>query len=70
MSLRLENPKSFLALLLFIGFVFTLIGLGWIGLSSAFPELATNPGILMAGTITMISAVILWVLINRKRMGL
>jgi len=31
MSLDLSNPKRFLPLLLFIGFVFSLIGLGWWG---------------------------------------
>lgn len=29
MNIQLSNPKTFLALLLFIGFIFSLIGLGW-----------------------------------------
>jgi len=29
MPLTLSNPKTFLPLLLFIGFVFSLMGLGW-----------------------------------------
>jgi len=29
MNIQLSNPKTFLALLLFVGFVFSLIGLGW-----------------------------------------
>lgn len=60
MSLRLENPKSFLALLLFIGFVFSLIGLG-------FYTWTSNAGLAILGYLTMMVAVILFVLINRRR---
>ncbi len=31
LSLKLSNPKTFRPLLLFIGFIFAMIGLGWWG---------------------------------------
>ncbi|MGA3192720.1 MAG: hypothetical protein ABSD73_09460 [Candidatus Bathyarchaeia archaeon] len=60
MGINLENPKTFLPLLLFIGFVFSLIGLGlWTWTS--------NAGLVIVGYLTMMLAVFLWVLINRRR---
>ena len=62
MSLRLSNPKEFLPLLLFIGFVFSLIGIG-------FYSLGTNPELLVVGFFVMFVAVMLFAMMNRRRMG-
>jgi membrane-bound ClpP family serine protease len=55
-SMRLENPKRFLPLLLFIGFVFVLM-------SFAVPSMGTT------GIVIMALAITLWILVNRRRMG-
>jgi hypothetical protein len=62
MGLNLENPKSFLALLLFIGFVFALLGIGWLSLTA-------NGGFLVIGGFIMFVAVALWVLSHRDSIG-
>lgn len=60
MGLELSNPKTFLPLLLFIGFVFTLIGKGWESFSS-------DSGMYSMGLLIMGLAVFLWVLVSIQR---
>jgi len=60
MSLNLENPKGFLPLLLFVGFIFALIGIG-------FWTLTTNATITTVGFFVMTIAVALWILVNRSK---
>jgi uncharacterized membrane protein len=60
MGIRLENPKTFLPLLLFIGFVFSLIGIG-------LYSIGANPALIIFGTLIMMLAVALWIAINQKR---
>jgi hypothetical protein len=55
LGLELSNPKSFLALLLFIGFVFTLFGKGW-------EILVVDPSMYIIGLFIMAVAVVLWIL--------
>lgn len=62
MSLRLENPKNFLPLLLFIGFVLLLIGIGFLTFTS-------SAGLIAAGVLVMFVAVALFMLMNRGRIG-
>lgn len=57
MSIILENPKTFLPLLLFIGFIFVLLGSGIE--SSAFGNLVGS------GFFLMLVAIALWVLNHR-----
>jgi len=59
MGINLSNPKTFLPLLLFIGLIFSLIGLGWWGFredSSIF--------LLGLGIITL--SVVLWIYEKEK----
>ena len=58
MSIELSNPKTFLALLLFIGFVFILYSIG-----------SNNPDWMFLGGFIMLVAVVLWILSNRDKMG-
>lgn len=60
MGLELSNPKTFLPLLLFIGFVFTLFGKGWESFSS-------DSGMYSMGLFIMGLAVFLWVLVSIRR---
>jgi hypothetical protein len=62
MGITLENPKTFLPLLLFIGFVFSLIGIG-------LYSIGTNAGLLVTGMFVMMLAVVLWIALNRGRLG-
>jgi hypothetical protein len=59
LGLSLSNPKTFLPLLLFIGFVFALFGKGWESFSNDSGMYAT--GLLIIGL-----AVALWILIQRR----
>jgi len=54
MGLDLSNPKTFLPLLLFIGFVFALFGKGWESFSS-------DSGMYSIGLLIIALAVVLWV---------
>jgi hypothetical protein len=54
MGLSLSNPKTFLPLLLFIGFVFALLGMGW-------ETLFRDSGILLLGLFIIAVAVFLWI---------
>lgn len=63
MSLNLSNPKRFLPLLLFIGFVFALFGMGWLSIGG-------DTTVYVTGWLTMIIAVFLWILINRRRLDI
>jgi hypothetical protein len=63
MSLNLSNPKTFLPLLLFIGFVFALIGIGW-------QSITADSRIIFMGGLTMSLAIFLWILFNRQRLGI
>ena len=54
MGIQLSNPKTFLPLLLFIGLVFSLIGLGW--WSARQDSL-----IFWLGIGIMVLAVVLWI---------
>lgn len=59
MPLSLSNPKTFLPLLLFIGFVFALMGKGWEGI--------TNDSSMCGwGMLIITLAVILWILSGRS----
>lgn len=58
MDLSLSNPKTFLPLLLFIGFVFALFGKGWESFSS-------DSGMYATGLFIIFLAVILWVFTRR-----
>jgi len=60
MGLNLSNPKTFLPLLLFIGFVFALLGKGWESFSSDASMYST--GLFIIGL-----AVILWILSHMKK---
>jgi hypothetical protein len=60
--LSLSNPKTFLPLLLFIGFVFTLFGIGW-------DSITADPSFAVFGGFIMFVAVLLWILIHRDDMG-
>ena len=53
MPLELSNPKRFLPLLLFIGFVYTLLGKGWESFSA-------DSSIFSIGIFVITVAVILW----------
>jgi len=53
-GLDLSNPKNFLPLLLFIGFVFALIGKGW-------ENLGSDSGMYSTGLLIIFLAVILWI---------
>jgi hypothetical protein len=55
MPLSLSNPKTFLPLLLFIGFVFALMGKGWESFTS-------DAGMYLAGMGIIALATILWIL--------
>ena len=54
MGLNLSNPKTFLPLLLFIGFVFALLGKGWESFSS-------DSGMYSIGLLIIALAVVLWI---------
>jgi hypothetical protein len=69
MPLELSNPKTFLALLLFIGFVFVLIGVGWSGIASTLANVPNPEPYVAGGVLIMILAVGLWIMVNRRRMG-
>jgi uncharacterized membrane protein len=56
MSLSLSNPKTFLALLLFIGLLFVLIGF-------------TMPAYTLYGGLLIAVAIGLWILKNRDDIG-
>ena len=58
-SILLENPKTFLPLLLFIGLVFALVGLGWQSFTS-------DSGVYVIGLFIIVVAVVLWVLTKRR----
>lgn len=60
MGLNLSNPKKFLPLLLFIGFVFALFGKGWESFSS-------DSGMYSTGLSIIGLAVVLWVLISLRK---
>ena len=60
MGLNLSNPKTLLPLLLFIGFVFALIGKGWVSFSS-------DSGMYSTGLLIIGLAVFLWVLSRMMR---
>ena len=62
MSLNLSNPKGFLPMLLFVGFVFALIGIG-------FYSLGANSGLLVDGFAIMTVAVLLFMMMNRRKIG-
>lgn len=62
MNINLVNPRTFLPLLLFVGFVFALIGL-------SFWHFAADPAIYATGIFTIFVAVVLWILVNRGRIG-
>jgi hypothetical protein len=53
-DLDLQNPKTFLPLLLFIGFVFVLIGIGVWGLTQ-------NSGFVLLGLLLIGIAIVLWI---------
>lgn len=55
MGLGLSNPKTFLPLLLFIGFVFALSGKGWESFSA-------DSGMYLTGLALIGLAVMLWLL--------
>ncbi len=57
----LENPKTFLPLLLFIGFVFTLIGFGMYNINA-------NSDLIATGLIVIVIAIGIFSLMNRDRM--
>jgi hypothetical protein len=59
MPLSLSNPKTFLPLLLFIGFVFALMGKGWEGMTN-------DSTMFVWGMLFILLAVILWVLSSRS----
>lgn len=59
MGLSLSNPKTFLPLLLFIGFVFALFGKGWEGL-------AHDSGMYSTGLLIIGLAVFLWLISRMK----
>jgi hypothetical protein len=63
LGLDLSNPKGFLPLLLFIGFVFALLGIGWLSLT-------TNSNFLVLGGFIIFVAVMLWILSNRDSIGI
>jgi hypothetical protein len=54
MGLRLENPKTFLPLMLFFGFVLVLVGTGW-------QSFTTNSGMVNAGWTVVAVAILLWI---------
>jgi len=54
MPLNLSNPKAFLPLLLFIGFVFALMGKGWEGITS-------DSSVYGLGVVLIVVAVFLWI---------
>ena len=60
MGLNLSNPKTFLPLLLFIGFVFALFGKGWESFSS-------DSGMYPTGLFIIGLAIFLWILSNMRR---
>jgi len=60
MGLNLSNPKTFLPLLLFIGFVFTLFGKGWQSFSN-------DAGLFSTGLFIIGLAVVLWIMIAKRR---
>ena len=53
-GLSLSNPKTFLPLLLFIGFVFVLIGIG-------FWTFTRNSGLTLLGVILILISIVLFV---------
>jgi len=57
MGLNLENPKRFLPMLLFFGFVLVLVGTGWQSITS-------NPSLTNDGWIVVVVAIVLWILSN------
>jgi len=59
-GLNLSNPKTFLPLLLFIGFVFALFGKGWESFSS-------DSGMYFTGLLIIGLAVFLWILSNTRK---
>jgi hypothetical protein len=58
-GLSLSNPKTFLPLLLFIGFVFALFGKGWEGF-------ANDSGMYSTGLLIIGLAVLLWLISRIK----
>jgi len=58
-NLKLENPKQFLPLLLFFGFVLVLIGNG-------VETLTANPALTNDGWAMVAIAVLLWILKEAK----
>jgi len=60
MPLSLSNPKTFLPLLLFIGFVFALMGKGW-------ESFTTDPSMYSSGLFIIGIAVLLWILSRLMR---
>lgn len=58
MPINLENPKTFLPLLLFIGFVLILVGTG---VESA----TSNPALVNDGWVVIGISVILWIISRR-----
>lgn len=60
MNLKLENPKQFLPLLLFFGFVLVLIGNG-------VETLTANPALTNDGWAMVAIALLLWVLKEAKK---
>ncbi len=69
----MENPKTFLPLLLFMGFLIIFFGLGFSAVLSNFSTPASilpNSGALISGgALIVIVAVLLFVLMNRGRIG-
>jgi hypothetical protein len=59
-GLSLSNPKTFLPLLLFIGFVFALFGKGWEGF-------AHDSGMYSIGLLIIGLAVFLWFISHMRR---
>ena len=55
MPLSLTIPKTFLPLLLFVGFVFSLMGKGWEGIT-------TDSSMYVIGLFIISGAVILWII--------
>jgi protein-S-isoprenylcysteine O-methyltransferase Ste14 len=60
MGLNLSNPKTFLPLLLFIGFVFALFGKGW-------ESLSYDSGMYSTGLLIIGLAILLWIISQIKR---
>jgi hypothetical protein len=59
-GLELSNPKNFLPLLLFIGFVFALFGKGWEGLGN-------DSGMYSTGLLMIFLAILLWVVSELRK---